>query len=259
MLNIIYTFWITSIASELEYRLNVIVEIISLIGNIAGTIFTLFLFYQQGSNVGGWDFYSSLIIVGIYTLLEALTISILHPNLSQIVKHIQDGTLDYVLLKPINSQLWLSLRKISPWGMPSFIAGVILIFVGLSKNNIIIGNLEIIYAITAICSSFILLYSIWFILATTSIWFVKVWNINEVLRSTLVAGRYPLTAYPPSLRTIFTFVFPIAFLTTVPAQALIGTSGHQNILLSLVFSISLFIISILFWKYALRFYTSASS
>ena len=40
-------------------------------------------------------------------------------------------------------------------------------------------------------SSIIILYSLWFLISTTSIWFVRVWNANEVLRSILVTGRYP--------------------------------------------------------------------
>ena len=135
MIKVLYLFWITSLASELEYRLNVIVEFISLFGNLSGSIFTLYLLYSQGSNLGGWDFYSSLIIIGIYTVLEAITISLLQPNLSLIVRHVQNGTLDFVLLKPIDSQLWLSFRVLSPWGIPSILIGILLIIFGLFKSD----------------------------------------------------------------------------------------------------------------------------
>ena len=55
----------------------------------------------------------------------------------------------------------------------------------------------------------LILYSLWFVLAALSIWFVKVWNATEVLRYTLVAGRYPISAYPPALRVVFTLVLPV--------------------------------------------------
>ena len=38
----------------------------------------------------------------------------LRPNLGAIVTHVREGTLDFVLLKPIDSQFWLSLRTLSP-------------------------------------------------------------------------------------------------------------------------------------------------
>ena len=56
----------------------------------------------------------------------------------------------------------------------------------------------------------LILYSLWFLIAATSIWFVKTWNATEVLRALLASGRYPLNAYPPALRLLFTLVLPVA-------------------------------------------------
>jgi ABC-2 type transport system permease protein len=38
------------------------------------------------------------------------------------------------------------------------------------------------------------------------------------------AGRFPMVAYPAAYRFFFTFVVPVAFLTTVPAEAMLGRS-----------------------------------
>ena len=104
-----------------------------------------------------------------------------------------------------------------------------------------------------------ILYSLWFSLAALSIWFVKVWNATEVLRYTLVAGRYPVSAYPPALRLVFVFVLPVAFMTTVPSQALLGQGSWHWALGSVLMAAGSLIASRLFWQFALRHYTSASS
>ena len=106
---------------------------------------------------------------------------------------------------------------------------------------------------------FTILYSVWFLIAASSIWFVKTWNATEVLRALLAAGRYPITAYPVVLRYIFTLVLPVAFLTTFPAEAILGELKLTVIFFGLVLSIIFFVFSRFFWKYALRYYTSASS
>ena len=116
-----------------------------------------------------------------------------------------------------------------------------------------------ILSIIAIISGFIILYSLWFVIATTSIWFVKIWNANEVLRSTLVSGRYPITAYPPILRTFFTFVLPVAFLTSIPVETILGRSSGLYIFLSVVLASLFLLASQKFWEFALKYYTSASS
>ena len=75
----------------------------------------------------------------------------------------------------------------------------------------------------------------------------------------LVAGKYPVSSYPGVMRFIFTFVVPVAFMTTVPAETLLGQVKPVWLLGAAAFAATLFIGSRMFWKFALRFYTSASS
>ncbi len=256
---VLLRFWQTSLAIELEYQLNMLIELVSVLGNLFGSLFILSLFYKSGPLLGGWNFFEALIVLGIYMILEGITTSILAPNLSRIVNHVKNGTLDYVLLKPIDSQLWLSLRIISPWGLPSQLIGILLIIYSLVSIQVDLSLFNILIFFTCLFASSLILYSLWFLLASTSIWFVKVWNATEVLRSILVAGRYPMSAYPRGLRTIFTFLIPIAFLTTVPAEVIIGRVSNEYIAIILIIAAIFFAISRRFWKFALLHYTSASS
>jgi ABC-2 type transport system permease protein len=96
-------------------------------------------------------------------------------------------------------------------------------------------------------------------LGATSIWFVKIYNVTEVLRGLLEAGRYPMVAYPVAYRFFFTFIVPVAFLTTVPSEALLGRVELVWLLGAGLLALALFLISRMFWQFALRFYTSASS
>jgi ABC-2 type transport system permease protein len=172
---------------------------------------------------------------------------------------VREGTLDFVLLKPIDSQFSLSARTFSPWGLPGIAAGLGLIVVPAARAGATPTPAMISAAALLLLASTLILYSLWFVLAATSIWFVKVWNATEVLRSTLVAGRYPVSAYPAGLRVFFTFVLPVAFLTTVPAEAILGRASSPWLLGSLVVALLSLLGSRWFWRFALRYYTSASS
>lgn len=213
-------FWSTAIAAELEYRINFAIAALSSIGNLAGSLFGLFLFYRTGYTFAGWQWEEAIVVLGIFTILEGFSTTFLAPNLSKIVQHVQNGTLDFVLLKPISSQFWLSARVISPWGFPNLIFGFCILFYAGSKIGLGISNY--LFSLIPLIFGFISLYSIWFMLGATSIWFVKIYNVTEVLRGLMESGRYPMAAYPTSYRFFFTFVVPIAFLTTVPAEALLG-------------------------------------
>jgi ABC-2 type transport system permease protein len=250
-------FWSTAIASEMEYRVNFIVATITSLGNLAGSLFGLFLFYRTGYTFAGWSWDAALVVLGIFTLLQGFSSTFLAPNLNSIVRHVQEGTLDFVLLKPIRSQFWLSTHTISPWGMPDLIFGMAIIGyagkrLGLSINNYLASAVPLLLGL-------VILYSLWFMLGATSIWFVKIYNVTEVLRGLLEAGRYPIAAYPAAYRFFFTFVVPVAFLTTIPAEAMLGRGQITWVIGAVILALGLFLVSTWFWRFALRFYTSASS
>ena len=255
--HVLKLFWGAAIAAELEYRINFVLAAVSSLGNLAGSLFGLFLFYRTGYRFSGYSWEEALVVLGIFTLLQGFSSTFLEPNLSRIVDRVQQGTLDFVLLKPISSQFWLSANTVSPWGIPDIIFGAVLLLYAANKLGVEIGN----YFLTAIPLLFgtITLYSIWFMLGATSIWFVKIYNVTEVLQGLLEAGRFPMAAYPAAYRFFFTFVVPVAFLTTVPAEAMLGRGEIVWIAGAGILAIGLLFFSRYFWQFALRFYTSASS
>lgn len=255
--HVLKLFWGAAIAAELEYRINFVLATLSSLGNLAGSWFGLSLFYRTGYSFSGYSWEEALVVLGIFTVLQGFSSTFLAPNLSRIVDRVQQGTLDFVLLKPISSQFWLSANTVSPWGVPDLIFGAGLLLYAANKLGVGIGN----YFLTAIPLLFgtITLYSIWFILGATSIWFVKIYNVTEVLRGLLEAGRFPMAAYPAAYRFFFTFVVPVAFLTTVPAEAMLGRGEIVWIAGAGILAIGLLFFSRYFWQFALRFYTSASS
>ena len=256
-LDVLRLLWSAAFAAELEYRINFVLATLTSLGNLAGSLFGLFLFYRTGYTFQGWSWAEALVVLGIFTLLQGFSSTFLAPNLNSIVKLVQQGTLDFVLLKPISSQFWLSGHTISPWGIPDIVFGGVLIFYAGNQLNVqfsdyLLSTIPLIFGLAS-------LYSLWFMLGATSIWFVKIYNVTEVLRGLLEAGRYPMVAYPTAYRFFFTFVVPVAFLTTVPAEAMLGRVQLGWIVGAGLLAIALLFISRAFWGYALRFYTSASS
>ncbi|HEY3237910.1 MAG TPA: ABC-2 family transporter protein [Polyangiaceae bacterium] len=257
-LKLIWLFWSTSLGSEAEYRINFLVACLSSLGNLVGSLFALSLFYQKGGQLGDWRWLEALIIMALFTILQGTMRAFLNANLSRIVEHVRTGTLDFILLKPVSSQFWLSMRRFSPSGLPDLLIGIGML--GYASHRLSLSPLAGLVAMLPLASSLLILYSLWYVIATTTIWFVKIYNVTEVLQSVLAAGRFPIDAFPPGVyRFFFTFVIPVAFMTTVPARFLLGRGGLDNLLWSVLFALGLFTFSCLFWRFALRSYGSASS
>ncbi len=257
--NVYTKFLHTSLASELEYKTNILIDLITAILSLVGSIFLLSIFFQNNSSIGGWKFEQALIIQGIYTILNGITNTWFNPNLTEIVKHIREGTLDFVLLKPIDSQFFISLKKITPSGFLEITLGICLLLYCIKINQININFSFLTLSLITIICSICILYSLWFFISTTTIWFVKTWNATEVLRSFLYIGRFPLNSFSFSLRIFFSVFIPIAFITTIPSEVFLGLSQFWKILLEVTVTIIFIFSSRKFWLYALKFYSSASS
>ena len=249
----------TSLASELEYKANILIDLITAILSLIGSIFLLSIFFQNNDYIGGWKFEQALIIQSIYTILNGITNTWFNPNLTEIVKHIREGTLDFVLLKPIDSQFFISLKKINPSGFLEIMLGFFLLLLCIRINQINLNLSFLTLCLITISCSICILYSLWFFISTTTIWFVKTWNAIEVLRSFLYIGRFPLNSFSFTLRIFFSVFIPIAFITTIPSEVFLGVSQLWKILLEVIVATVFLMTSRKFWLFALRFYSSASS
>ncbi len=106
----------------------------------------------------------------------------------------------------------------------------------------------------------VIVYSFLLLLATCAFWFVKLENVLVIFQALFGnAGRWPVTIFPPWLRAFLTFVVPVAFAVTVPAQALTGQLGLGSAVLAVAVAIGFFTASRVFWLVALRRYTGASA
>ena len=86
----------TSLASELEYKTNILIDLITAILSLIGSIFLLSIFFQNNGFIGGWKFEQALIIQGIYTILNGITNTLFNPNLTEIVKHVRERALGFL-------------------------------------------------------------------------------------------------------------------------------------------------------------------
>ena len=252
-------FWGTALATQLEYQANVVIELVAVAMSLSGSLLLLSLFFEEGRELGGWSWHQALVVQGFYTVFDGLASTWLRPNLGSIVTHVREGTLDFVLLKPLDSQFMVSMRSLSPAGVPEVVLGLVLAGWGAHRSGAVLTPSVLLTAAVMVLAAGTILYSLWFLIAATSIWFVKTWNATEVLRALLASGRYPLSAYPASLRLVFTLVLPVAFLTTVPAEVLLGRVSAPWLALGLGLAAGFFAAARGFWLFALRHYTSASS
>ncbi len=80
-----------------------------------------------------------------------------------------------------------------------------------------------------------------------------------IYRDLTSLGRFPVDIYKEPLKGILTFLIPIGVMLTFPAKALMGLASPLGVIASILFGFFLLFVSVKFWNFALKKYTSASS
>lgn len=248
-----------SALTAMQYRADFVVRGFIAVLWMGVTLVPLMIVFGVRQTVAGWTFPESLVVVGWFTLLHAVLEGAVSPSLTAVVEHVRHGTLDFVLLKPVDAQFLVSTAKIEPWHVVD-VAGALVIFsVAFSKMGRWPSPPEIGLGLALLVLAIVILYSIWILVISASFWVVKVDNLSYLFGSLFDAGRWPITVFRGALRIVFTFVFPIALLTTYPSLALLGRLDARTAVAAFAGGLVFAAVARWVWKRALGLYTSASS
>ena len=102
-------------------------------------------------------------------------------------------------------------------------------------------------------------YSLWFIIISVTFFVGRLNNVAHLYYNLIEASRVPTDVFRGALRLGLTFLLPVAFIATVPSQALLGLLSPTFALAAVAMTAGLLILSHLFWQLALTKYSSASS
>lgn len=261
-MNALRLFWLyfrVGTMNELQYRVNFFMQLLQS-GIALGTGLVAFsLLFSYTNDLNGWSPPELLVVLGVYTLMGGIVRAFIQPNMERILGDVQEGTLDFALAKPEDSQLIVSVREVRIWQTVDILLGFVVLGVAVSQLNQQLGALQIFEFVAALILGWIMLYSFWLLLTTIAFWAVRIDEMVNLFQGVFQAGRFPVDIYPGWLQTSLTFLVPIAFAITVPAQALTGRLSAQTLLGALALAVVLFALARLFWRRGLRQYSGASA
>lgn len=247
------------VLNEFQYRANFYIQILQTFIALATGLIGLNLVFSQTNELGGWNKSELLAVMGVFIMMGGVIRSAIQPNMERLMEEIREGNLDFALTKPADSQLLVSVREFRFWQVVDVVTGMIVMGVALSQMNWFISLWSVLGFFSAIVMGAVMIYCFWLVITSTAFWFVRVHEIANLFEGLYAAGRWPIDIYPNWLRIGLTFLVPVAFAVTVPAQALTGRLTLQTWLGALALTILLFTVARAFWKFGLRSYSGASA
>ena len=260
------TFFRNSLVREMSFRSNFVITIVTR-GFWFTVQFVMFdLIFRNVDQIKDWsrEEYFGFMATGM--LINGIVETFFMPNCARFSELIRTGDLDFVLLKPIDTQFLVSLEKMElPMVSQVVFSGALLSY-SISAAGHIVTSAEVLMYGFLIVAAVMFFYSLMIGLAATSVFFGRNQGLLDFWFYVTIFARYPSSIYSGSptaevFRFLFSYVVPILLVVTVPARVLLGKSLEPGWLpaLTITFAMISFVVSRSVFHWSLKHYRSASS
>jgi ABC-2 type transport system permease protein len=221
-------------------------------------IFLTFLYFLVAGtgNLAGYTVTQTIFFYLTFNLIDVLG-QFLFREVYRFRPLLVSGDFDLVMSKPMNPLFRVLLGGsdvIDLVTIPFLIWAVV--FVGLKLDPTI---LNVILYIVLIVNGLIIATSFHIATLATALRTLEIDHTVMIYRDIINLGKLPVDIYKQPLRTILTFVVPVGIMVTLPARTFLGVSDWLLITSAFIIAGLSLTFAFKFWKYSLRFYTSASS
>lgn len=244
----------------MQYRVDFLLQGALALFWASWSLVPVLVVFGNRRQIAGWTFEEALVVIGWFMVMKGVLEGAVNPSLAAVVEHIRKGTLDFVLIKPADAQFLVSTQKFAPWRVIDVMAGVVIFAVAFRRMGRWPSPEHVVAALLLLGCGALILYSLWILVISAAFFVVKVDNLSFLFVSIFDAARWPADVFRGLLRFVFTWLVPLAIMTTFPARALLGKDfGPREALAAMAGAAAFAAFSRFVWLRSIGRYTSASS
>ena len=250
-----------SLIREMSFKANFLLWMLVEVLWFCGQIVFFSIIFGNIDQIGDWSKWEVVLLVGTHQIIAQLFQAFFFMNISNIPELVRTGKLDTLLALPIDSQFAVSTKQFGLDSILNAMLGGVVVVVSLVKLNIVPSASSVLLYLVALVFGVAIHYSIMLALAAVSFWIIRAQGLVYGYFNFLQIARYPDVIFPRLFRFIFGWIIPVIIVANIPSRLLIKPLGAPGwLMLQLVVAgAAAFLLSRLFWRFALRRYSSASS
>src|ERR1700758_16089 len=250
-----------SLIREMSFKANFLLWMVVEVLWFCGQIVFFSIIFGNVDHIGDWTKWEVVLLIGTHQIIAQLFQAFFFVNVANIPELVRTGKLDSVLVLPIDSQFAVSTKQFALDSIVNALLGAAVVVVSLAKLGMVPNPASILLYVVALGFGIAVHYSIMLGLAAVSFWIVRAQGLVYGYFNFLNIARYPDAIFPKLFQIIFGWIIPVVIIANIPAKLLLRSFGEPFTLIFqlIVASTIVFCLSRIFWRFALRHYSSASS
>src|SRR5215211_8027325 len=154
--------------NALQYRANLLFDLIGVAGYLASFLLTLGLIFRQTDSLNGWSADELVALVGIQILVGGFIGLVIRPSMQLLMENIRLGTLDFMLTKPADSQLLASVQQVNFGAAAGILVGLAVLGTALVRLGETVGAVDALAFVLLVLAGLVIVASFLTLLATFS-------------------------------------------------------------------------------------------
>lgn len=227
-LRVLLTFARNSLVRDMSFRANFLIDTVSSMSWVFMNLGFYLLVFRYTPMIGedtGWGKYEFFLFLATTLVINSVVHAFFMTNADEFGELIRTGTLDFALLKPMDTQFLVSFQRIEWSALGNLLVGLGLMGYSLWRLRYVPGPVEVLLYPLYVACGVTILYSLMFAMAATSVWLGRNQTLFDFWFYITNFSRYPMEIYDGPigrlLRWFFTFIIPVLVVVNVPARMLV--------------------------------------
>lgn len=253
-----------TLRARLEYRADFLLAMLSGVVWQVSVLLVVGVLLTRFPQLGGWSGGEVVLLVGMRLTAHGIYVCLLS-NIIFLSLMVEEGRIEVYQLRPLPMLTQVLLTSCNINGTGDLLVGVTFLVVAVGEAGVDWTAGKVLFLLAALAGGALTEAAVLLVVNRRALKHPETFALSVWLDELSgLFGNYPLSILPIALRTVFTFVLPIAFVAYFPAAVIVGKADTLDVSAlfaygSPLIGLLLFLMARALWYRSLRQYEGVTA
>lgn len=214
-----------------QYRVDFFVSLGGIIVDIGVKYLTLWVLFSNITTLKGYSLETMLFFFA-FSLIALSPVQIFMEQIWYLRSLLRTGTFEKYFTKPVPILVYFFSERIDLKGLGSLGFGLVVLAAASSRLGLVWTGETVGLLVLLLGSASLVFGGMMLLASSAAFWIRDSSSILSFVSSFRDHAKYPLDIYDPLLRTLFTWVIPVGFVSYYPSLVLLGSVRDPGLMIA---------------------------